>query len=263
MSVVLPRGVGPRALAAAKAALAVEAAGGSAADAADAAEAAGGGKDEPEGEMRQLSLRGLTQKQLVAATGAALFADATLRYFQQRVACEPAQCVRYCLWPPAEEAGEGASAAVEAAAAAASAAAEVAEGDEDNDNDSDLETEPHGAPLWFLKDHQPPRGAVPPCARCGAPRLFEFQLLPQALSYLLPGGKADVAATGPSGLAGVDLDFGTIAVYTCSRSCVGGEADAADAYAQEAAWVQPAGEEQLHVPDVKEEEEGEGGKVER
>jgi hypothetical protein len=96
--------------------------------------------------------------------------------------------------------------------------------------------------------------AVPPCARCGAPRLFEFQLLPQALSYLLPGGKADVAASGPSGLAGVDLDFGTIAVYTCSRSCVGGAADADSAYASEAAWVQPAGEDQLHVPDVGDEE---------
>jgi hypothetical protein len=279
MNVVLPRGVGPRSLAAAKAALAVEAAGGSAADAAAAAEAAGGGEGEPEGEMRQLSLRGLTQKQLVAATGAALFADATLRYFQQRVACEPAQCVRYCLWPPAEDEEEekaqgkgdvasttagtavAAAAATAAAAAAAEAAAEAAAGakddDNDEDNDSDLETEPRGAPLWFLKEHQPPRGAVPPCSRCGAQRLFEFQLLPQALSYLLPGAKADVAATGPSGLAGVDLDFGTIAVYTCSRSCVGGAGDAADAYAQEAAWVQPAGEEQLHVPDVKDEEEGE------
>ena len=65
-----------------------------------------------------------------------------------------------------------------------------------------------------------------------------------------------MAATGPSGLASVDLDFGTVAVYTCSRSCVGRAADVAEAYAQEAAWVQPAGDEQLHVPDVGDQEAG-------
>ena len=52
-----------------------------------------------------------------------------------------------------------------------------------------------------------PLSDVPPCASCGAPRRFEFQVLPQMLSFVVPDTTAH------------SLDFETLAVYTCSASC--------------------------------------------
>lgn len=37
-------------------------------------------------------------------------------------------------------------------------------------------------PLWGRSTPRP--GDIPPCSRCGAPRRFEFQILPQMLSFL-------------------------------------------------------------------------------
>ena len=37
-------------------------------------------------------------------------------------------------------------------------------------------------PLWGRATPRPT--AVPPCSRCGAPRRFEFQILPQMISFL-------------------------------------------------------------------------------
>jgi hypothetical protein len=39
-----------------------------------------------------------------------------------------------------------------------------------------------GGPLWIRHDQQPTH--IPPCEHCGAPRQFEFQLMPQLLHYL-------------------------------------------------------------------------------
>ena len=41
-------------------------------------------------------------------------------------------------------------------------------------------------PLWIRSDFQPPLEDLPPCCdKCGAPRKFEFQLMPQMIHYLL------------------------------------------------------------------------------
>ena len=44
------------------------------------------------------------------------------------------------------------------------------------------------------------------CQHCGAPRVFELQLMPP-LVYLLKANSS------------VDVEFGTVLVYTCSKSC--------------------------------------------
>jgi len=250
-----------------------------------------------DGEEGELSIATLTQRKLASITGAALFDDPYLTYFQRRVACEPSQVVRYCRWPtrvhyppappppPAAAVADAAAAdvpadAAPAAAEPAAAAAPVAVGgagerptnedDEEEEDDDDGEggaggggddidlgeeegDEPIGAPLWIASSHRPAAAPdVPPCGRCGAPRAFEFQIMPQALSYLLPAGAGSTAKDDAT------LDFGVVAVYTCTRSCAppalavaaapataaggaGGTGDAsACAYLEECAWVQPS-----------------------
>lgn len=87
-------------------------------------------------------------------------------------------------------------------------------------------------PLWPSPAHVPKEGDVPPCPRCGSPRRFEFQVLPQLLHYL----GVDDEATG-------SLDFGSVAVYSCAASCAtapeGGASAGDAAYAEEFVWVQP------------------------
>jgi hypothetical protein len=65
-------------------------------------------------------------------------------------------------------------------------------------------------PLWIAKAAQCPLSAVPPCENCGAARRFECQLMPQLINYLVPDG-------GSPG--DVPIDWGVLAVYTCSASC--------------------------------------------
>ena len=97
-------------------------------------------------------------------------------------------------------------------------------------------------PLWPSVIHAPEHDdkSVPPCARCGAPRRFEFQILPQIINHL------DV----DSELASA-VDFGSIAVYTCGASCAlsgcptgeeegaGGKEGLSEAYAEEVVLVHP------------------------
>uniref|UniRef100_UPI00358FDA81 programmed cell death protein 2 isoform X3 n=1 Tax=Myxine glutinosa TaxID=7769 RepID=UPI00358FDA81 len=65
----------------------------------------------------------------------------------------------------------------------------------------------HGAaPLWVSNSHVPSSHDIPPCS-CGAQRAFEFQIMPQLLNDL------NVDKLGAS------IDWGTLAVYTCSQSC--------------------------------------------
>jgi hypothetical protein len=80
----------------------------------------------------------------------------------------------------------------------------------------------HGTePLWPSKEQRIAR--VPPCARCGARRAFELQLLPTLLLYLQPG---DVRMPG----------FGSVFVFTCTDNCV---ASAANSVTEEFVVVHP------------------------
>jgi pre-rRNA-processing protein TSR4 len=145
----------------------------------------------------------LTQSQLndaLKGSAAPTAVDPVLTRFHTRIAVAPSQVVRYCQWPLARGAVES---------------EEAAEQEEEEEELNSL-----GAPLWFSTAHQPAAGDIPPCELCGAPRAFEFQLMPQALFYLLKAGSAS-------------LDFGTIAVFTCTKACCGPEP-----YAREHAWLQ-------------------------
>ena len=110
-----------------------------------------------------------------------------------------------------------------------------------------------GVPVW--SSPKPPPGAAkpPPCPGCGSPRAFELQLMPALLFGLkvesfaeaspkaagaAAAGAAAVDAGGPTE-AGADppapggptggraplppelrgMDWGTVAVYACSKSC--------------------------------------------
>jgi pre-rRNA-processing protein TSR4 len=58
-------------------------------------------------------------------------------------------------------------------------------------------------PLWLCSRNMLDASTqVPPCEACGAPRMFEMQLLPQ-LVHFLPSAP----------------DFATLVVYTCTKSC--------------------------------------------
>ena len=176
------------------------------------------------------------------------------------------QCLRYSRWPSTP-----------------------LEGDDEEDD--------VGGPLWVSSEHRPDESFPSKCQHCGAPRAFEFQILPQMIHYLLndpdtSSDKNDATETGrhvlteseravlleakakiesgmdlPEGfqaqhdlavanardaLLGVSkkdtekgglseegdskvgLDWGTIAVYTCTASCGN-----SGTYLEEAAWVQP------------------------
>lgn len=63
-----------------------------------------------------------------------------------------------------------------------------------------LRYERNGTPLWIAAEPVPE--TLPNCA-CGASRQFEFQIMPQLLSLLNEN----------------ELDWGVIAIYTCSKNC--------------------------------------------
>eukprot|EP00727_Mastigamoeba_balamuthi_P000007 m51a1_g10002 putative programmed cell death protein 2 (371) ;mRNA; f:78349-79754 len=82
-----------------------------------------------------------------------------------------------------------------------------------------------GKPLWH-NDKGLLEGEAPKCGVCGGDRVFEMQVLPQLLQLL------GLPAEG-------DLDFGTLAVYTCRNSCQ--PADPVKcAYVEEYVWNQPS-----------------------
>lgn len=95
---------------------------------------------------------------------------------------------------------------------------------------------------------------APPCTSCGAPRWFEFQIVPNLLTEIekasdfvetvlpimdghdIAAEAMDVAASlgdGPD-----SLDWGIIAVYTCSKSCEARMESAGCAYVEEFCWSQ-------------------------
>lgn len=63
-------------------------------------------------------------------------------------------------------------------------------------------------PLWPFVNNPPSWRDVPPCHLCGSRRVFEFQVLPHALSFVGQDDESDSA-----------LDFGSLVVYSCARSC--------------------------------------------
>ncbi|KAJ2610808.1 hypothetical protein GGF44_006191, partial [Coemansia sp. RSA 1694] len=79
----------------------------------------------------------------------------------------------------------------------------------------------------FVSDTGKPeaRDSVPDCELCGAAREFEFQIMPQMLNYL------SVDSADPT-----SVDWGTLLVYTCPKSC--SSASAASAYASEVVYRQ-------------------------
>ncbi|XP_044202599.1 programmed cell death protein 2 [Thunnus albacares] len=77
-----------------------------------------------------------------------------------------------------------------------------------------------GSPLWVSSQHIPSDQDIPACT-CGAKRTFEFQVMPQLLNSLC------VDSTGAS------IDWGILAVYTCSISC-----NHDDQYCPEFIWKQ-------------------------
>ncbi|CAN2389519.1 programmed cell death, partial [Pristimantis euphronides] len=62
----------------------------------------------------------------------------------------------------------------------------------------------NGNPLYMSSPD--PASQPPSCPRCGAQRVYEFQVMP-ALVTMLQGSKADM------------LEFGTVLIFTCERSC--------------------------------------------
>nr|CAB3264723.1 programmed cell death protein 2 [Phallusia mammillata] len=67
---------------------------------------------------------------------------------------------------------------------------------------------PGGKPLWCSAKGQIKSDDVPNCP-CGAKRKFEFQIMPQLLSYLNVESTIDQAT----------IDWATVAVYACSQNC--------------------------------------------
>lgn len=167
-----------------------------------------------------------------------------------------AQCLRYCRW---------------------------------QDADAGDEVEQSNGPLWVSSNNQPVEGDIPPCEYCGAMRKFEFQVMPQIVSFLKDGSnngkkpedalkltedgkRALIAASDIVDRAKVDgteadlpegfqkrqedlidklkaeifhdegedecLDFGTIAIYSCTASCEGEDDSSFGAYRKEFAWRQ-------------------------
>eukprot|EP01012_Entosiphon_sulcatum_P032730 TRINITY_DN41582_c0_g1_i1.p1 TRINITY_DN41582_c0_g1~~TRINITY_DN41582_c0_g1_i1.p1 ORF type:complete len:292 (+),score=51.89 TRINITY_DN41582_c0_g1_i1:27-878(+) len=84
-----------------------------------------------------------------------------------------------------------------------------------------------GAPLWISAWGKPESTAIPPCLVCGAPRKFELEVIPTAVYYLKPADH--VHAQGDEG-----MDFGAVAVYTCSQNC-----NITCGFAPEFTFVQP------------------------
>jgi len=78
-------------------------------------------------------------------------------------------------------------------------------------------------PLWPSPSPVPSDSDIPPCQNCSARRRFEFQVMPQLLLSLDLNEEHDSS-----------LNWGTVAVYSCSASCQG-----TAAYLEEFVYVQP------------------------
>ena len=96
------------------------------------------------------------------------------------------------------------------------------------------------APLWVSAEDQPSiENDVPACERCGGRRAFEFQVMPQLLHYLGVDSQAVFPSKPGEGFRLGAMDWGTLAVYTCVKSCgSGGEGGGEGRYVEEFVWRQ-------------------------
>ena len=89
-----------------------------------------------------------------------------------------------------------------------------------------------GDPLW-VGSRRPETSDIPLCKACGAPRAFELQVMPQLINFCQE-------ATPPESKVCSQLNFGVLAVYTCSKSCsVASEAHGGAHYVEEVIWHNP------------------------
>lgn len=73
-----------------------------------------------------------------------------------------------------------------------------------------------GEPLFISEPPAHLAAAVMPCSSCGGPRTLELQLMP-ALVSLLQWTHDPCGGSGKE--QDVGLEFGTVLVYTCTKSC--------------------------------------------
>ncbi|KAK2834369.1 hypothetical protein Q7C36_015070 [Tachysurus vachellii] len=66
-----------------------------------------------------------------------------------------------------------------------------------------------GTPLFIMEPPSNMNQMVPPCAHCGSPRVFEFQLMPALVSLLRSAHSSSEFA----------VEFGTVLIFTCRDSC--------------------------------------------
>lgn len=71
-----------------------------------------------------------------------------------------------------------------------------------------------GEPLFISEPPAHLADAVMPCSSCGGPRTLELQLMPALVSLL-----QRTVDGGCVGEQDVGLEFGTVLVYTCTKSC--------------------------------------------
>mmetsp|Transcript_8548 Transcript_8548/g.12744 ORF Transcript_8548/g.12744 Transcript_8548/m.12744 type:complete len:445 (-) Transcript_8548:250-1584(-) len=72
------------------------------------------------------------------------------------------------------------------------------------------------------RNHNSEVVCIPCCELCGAPRVFEMQLMPALLSFIAPKQQQQQQQQQPVSLQellGSGLDFGVAAVYVCRDSC--------------------------------------------
>ncbi|XP_039256940.2 programmed cell death protein 2-like [Styela clava] len=79
-----------------------------------------------------------------------------------------------------------------------------------NSSDQILRYDKGGQPLWCSDENKMLSEKVPKCENCGSVRQFEFQIMPQLLNHL----------NLESSLDGPCIDWGILAIYTCSNDCV-------------------------------------------
>ena len=83
-------------------------------------------------------------------------------------------------------------------------------------------------PLWVSTDHIPIDADIANCEYCGEKRVFEFQIMPQLLNIV----KLDNNSS--QNMNEATVDWGTIAIYTCEKSCN----SSGNQYKREFAWKQ-------------------------
>ncbi|XP_067905960.1 programmed cell death protein 2-like [Heterodontus francisci] len=66
----------------------------------------------------------------------------------------------------------------------------------------------NGIPLLLSSPAIGIETAVPECESCGSPRVFEFQLMPALVNMLRSTSGEEIS-----------VEFGTVLIYTCERSC--------------------------------------------